>query len=125
MFDNDYDFAAEERAERDFGISVGTRITAAIMALPKRNAETMAKAAYAVVREMSAEIGQKPDIETFIKTPEESHNFFGGTPGIWIVCWESGPYMWGINASMEVTVTSGKLCEPHYGFDLCFYPAED
>lgn len=120
-----YDWAAEERAEYERAESVGTRIVAAINQLPIKNAETMAKAAHAVVREMSAEEGQNPDIETFIKTPAESHQYLGGTPNVWIVCWESGPYQWAIGTSMAIGAGCGKLCEPYYSFDLTFYPAED
>lgn len=89
------------------------------------NAETMAKAAYAVVCSKCREYGQDPAYECFIKTPAESGNYLGGTPGVWIVCWESGPYQWAIGASMAITMGCGKLCEPYYSFDLTFYPAED
>jgi hypothetical protein len=120
-----FDFAAAEQAEYDRRDSVGIRICDAIRALPEKNAETMAKAAYGVVRTMCAEGGDDPDYETFIKTPEESGNYLGGVPGVWLVCWESGPYMWALGACMSVSVEFGKLSEPHYGFDMTFYPAED
>lgn len=119
-----FDFAASERAEQLRCESVGTRICDAIRALPVRNAETMAKAAYAVVQEMSREDGQDPSYETFIKSPSESKDYLGGTPNVWKVCWESGPYQWAYGASMAICVEFG-LCEPYYSFDLTFYPEED
>lgn len=116
----------EEELEFRYSESVGDRISAAMKNIKgKVTAEKMAKTAHAVVREMSAEQGQNPDIETFIKTPEESHDFMGGTPNIWIVCWESGPFEWAISASMKVGEITGKQCEPYWSFDLCFYPSED
>ena len=51
--------------------------------------------------------------------------FLGGQPGVWIVCWESGPFQWAIPASMEIGSATGKLVEPYYSFDLTFYPSED
>lgn len=124
-FPGQYDFAAEERAEQAFSDSIGQAIADAINKLPLKNAETMAKTAYEVVCTKATEYGQKPEIECFIKGPDESHNYLGGTPGVWIVCWEAGPYTWAYNASMAITVQCGKLCEPYYSFDLTFYPAED
>lgn len=40
------------------------------------------------------------------------------------VCWESGPYEWAIVAS-DALCQVGVFAEPHYSFDLCFYPSED
>lgn len=116
----------EEELEVRLGQSVGTRIAEAMKKIKgKATAEKMAKTAYEVVRAMSAEIGQNPDIETFIKTPKESHNYCGGTPGIWLVCWESGPYEWAYQASGKIGEVTGKLCEPYWSFSLNFYPQED
>lgn len=116
----------EEELEFRYSESVGDRIAEAMKKIKgKVTAEKMAKTAYAVLREMSAEQGQNPDIETFIKTPKESHDFMGGQGGIWIVCWESGPYEWAISASMKIGEATGKLCEPYWSFDLAFYPSED
>lgn len=120
---NFWDAAEQEEEKRIDNLRAG--IIAAIDALPEKTAETMAKAAYAAVREACAAEGQNPDIETFIKTPEESHDYLGGTPGVWLVCWEAGPYMWAIDIGMAIVKQTGKLCEPHYGFDLTFYPQED
>lgn len=74
---------------------------------PKKRAE----AVYATIRHFCAREGLKPDIETFIR-PER---------GGWRVSWESGPYSWAIVAS-EALCQCGIFAEPHYNFDLCFYP---
>lgn len=63
------------------------------------------------LRNMSRGYGQNPDIETFMR-PE------GGSMR---VSWESGPYSWATVAS-EALCQIGILAEPHYSFDLCFYP---
>lgn len=125
MFDRDFDFAAEEQAEHDRCASVGVRIGQAIEALTERTAKTMAEAAYEVVKQMSLEDGQDPSYECFMRTPEDSHKFGGGTGGIYVVCWESGPYQWGPGATAHAYAASGKLVETYWGFDLLFYPAED
>jgi hypothetical protein len=104
---------------------ISEKVCAAINALPVKNAEAMAKATHAVLRELCTEIGANPDIETMIKGPDESHLYMSGTPGIWIVAWESGPYQWAIGTSMAIVTECQKLAEPYYSFDLCFYPGED
>lgn len=86
----------------------------------QRNAETLAKAAYAAIRETSAEWGQNPDIECFLKAPGEEA--YDGERNRWLVCWESGPYQWGTSVSMSLPYG---LTEPYYSFDLSFYPNED
>jgi hypothetical protein len=85
----------------------------------QRNAETMAKAAYAGVRETCADLDMNPDIETFIRAPGEEA--YDGTRDRWLVCWESGPYQWGSSISMALDYG---LTEPYYSFDLSFYPSE-
>ena len=42
----------------------------------------------------------------------------------WGVSWEAGPYQWAIGASFLIMDLTGRLAEPHYSFDLCFYEAE-
>jgi len=78
-----------------------------------KGAEAMAEAVYGVLRLVSRRTGQNPDIETFIR--EE--------PGQWRVSWESGPYSWAHVAS-EALCQLGIFAEPHYSFDLCFYPED-
>lgn len=121
------DFDSIERAERDFTKRFITNLATTLGAIPKRQrtAEAMAKKAYEVCCAACVDYGQNPDYEVFMKTPEESGNFLGGQPGVWIVCWESGPFQWAIPASMEIGSTTGKLVEPYYSFDLTFYPSED
>lgn len=82
--------------------------------------EAVAKAVYAVVKKKAAEYGMKPEIETFIWSPEQSAAK-GYSKG-WRVSWESGPYEWGLQASMALIGTPGVLAEPYYSFDLNFYP---
>ena len=120
-----FDFAASERAEYERRDQFAASIVEAIAALPVKNAETMAKAAYEKCREACAAEGMDPDIECMIKDPSESGNYMGGTPGIWIVGWESGPYQWAVGCGMGIVMATGKLAETYYGFDLQFYPGED
>ena len=75
--------------------------------------DAVAEAVYAVLRHMSRGWGQNPDIETFMR--EER--------GQWRVSWESGPYSWATVAS-EALGQVGIFAEPHYNFDLCFYPED-
>lgn len=99
------------------------RIREANAALDKPTAETMAKATYKAIYDLSKEWGQNPDREVFIKAPGEKRHF--DNTDCWVVAWESGPYDWAINASMVIGDVTGKLVEPFYSFDLCFYPSED
>jgi hypothetical protein len=75
--------------------------------------EAMAECVYAVLRMAARREGQDPDIETFMR---EEH-------GHWRVSWESGPYSWAYVAS-EALGQVGIFAEPHYSFDLCFYPED-
>jgi hypothetical protein len=64
-------------------------------------------------------IGQNPDIEVQLYTPEQSKER-GYTSG-WQVQWEAGPYQWAIGASFQVAnYKAGWFTEPYYSFDLCF-----
>ena len=94
-----------------------------LTALPVKNAETLAKAAYATLCKLSREMGQDPDHEVWIRKPGEPRHF--PSENSWCVVWESGPYTWAVPASLVITRATGKLCEPYYSFDLCFYPGED
>jgi hypothetical protein len=98
-----------------------TDLVATLDALPVKNAANMAKAAHKVLRKHSALEDQNPDIEVFIRKPADRH--FGDYA--WVACWESGPYQWGVPASMSITLATGKLAETYYGFDLMFFPGED
>lgn len=81
-------------------------------AAPKGAKET-AEAVYAVLRLMAREHFQNPDMETFMR---EEH-------GGWRVSWEAGPYSWAYVAS-EALGQVGVFAEPHYNFDLVFYPED-
>lgn len=111
-----------ELAERQRAEQMRMDILIAMGDLPVRNAETLATAAYKVLCEYAAAEGQTPEIECSLVKPGQP--FGDGSGDRWMACWEAGPYMWGIETSMAVTIGHG-LCEPHWGFDLCFYPAED
>lgn len=75
--------------------------------------EAVAEGVYKALRRASRVEGQNPDIETFMR--EER--------GQWRVSWESGPYSWATVAS-EALGQLGIFAEPHYNFDLCFYPED-
>ena len=54
-----------------------------------------AKAFYKALCKFAKEVyGQNPDIEIFIDNPEESEA--RGYGKNWRVCWEAGPYEWGL-----------------------------
>ena len=76
-----------------------------------KSAKGRAKAVHKVLCAAAAAEGLKPEIECFVRQE----------PGQWRVSWESGPYCWAIVAS-EAFCQCGILAEPHYNFDLCFYP---
>lgn len=75
--------------------------------------KAVAECVFAVLRHVSRSWGQDPDIETFMRK-EHGH---------WRVSWESGPYSWAYVAS-EALGQLGIFAEPHYNFDLCFYPED-
>lgn len=77
-----------------------------------------AKGLYQALCKKAKAIGQNPDIEVRIWTPEENQAW--GMGKCWRVAWEAGPYQWAINA--EVDGPWG-YAEPHYSFDLCFEAA--
>jgi hypothetical protein len=76
-----------------------------------------AKALHKDLQRLCKLTGGNPDEEVWIKSPEESeqHGYVGKA---WHVCWESGPYDWGI-----CVFASGDWghCETYWGFDLAFY----
>jgi hypothetical protein len=112
-----------EQALRDEVALLGSKIVAAINALPAKTAEKMAYATYRVLKDACVESGQDPKWEVSIKKPGEPRHYSDTT--CWCVCWEAGPYQWAIPVSMDIVTGCGKLAEPYYSFDLCFYPGED
>lgn len=76
-----------------------------------------AKAFHKALCKMCRDWGLNPDIEIFIDTPEQSEA--RGYGRNWRVCWESGPFEWGIHASIQMRGPWG-YCEPYHSFDLCF-----
>lgn len=113
MFDTDR--AARELLRDD--------IEAAVAALPKATAATMAKAVHAVLLRHAALHGQDPACEVAIFSPGQPRYF--REDNCWTVTWEAGPHDWAIGTSFALTTLTRKTVEPYYGFDLCFYPAED
>lgn len=76
-----------------------------------------AKALYKALCKECKSYGSDPSYEVWIKSPEESveHGYVGKA---WHVCWESGPYMWGVNVFANA---DWGHCETYWGFDLAFY----
>ena len=78
-----------------------------------------AKALYKVLCSFARAIGQNPDIEVQLYTPEQSKER-GCTSG-WRIQWEAGPYQWAIGASLQVANhKAGWHTTSYHSFDLCF-----
>lgn len=88
-----------------------------------QTAQGIAGTVYRTLRKVAADMGMNPDMEVHKWTPAEQKR--AGYGEQYRVSWEAGPYEWAIGASFAVMDATGKLCEPHYSFDLCFYPGED
>lgn len=86
-----------------------------------KTAAGMAKALHKAISELCVEWGAKPEIETFIRSPQESR--LKGGPNAWHVSWEGGPYQWAVLLSMSEQMFANRkvLAEPQYSFDLCFF----
>lgn len=97
-----------------YGI-INERLITAIARADANTAPVMAEAVYQELRKMAAEYGMNPDTE--VHKREEK--------GEIRVSWEAGPYQWAIGTSLALVIATGKLVEPYYSFDLCFYPGED
>jgi hypothetical protein len=85
--------------------------------------EQAAKAVYVELCKIASDEGCNPDIEVFIRAPGEPRHFADET--CWCVAYEAGDYQWAIGASFALCDALGKIVEPYYSFDLCFYPSED
>lgn len=87
-------------------------------------AEAAARACHALLLEVCEAAGQKPKIEVMMLAPGERNR--AESKDAWFVCWEAGPYEWGINASHAIMdcYANTKAIETYYGFDLLFYPKE-
>jgi hypothetical protein len=85
-----------------------------------KTASGAAKAFHRALCELSRELGQKPEIEILLCTPERSQEL--GTGRCWRVIWESGPFEWGVAMSINNLFRRGYwYTEPYYSFDVCFY----
>jgi hypothetical protein len=82
-----------------------------------KSAAGNAKALYKAVCQMAADFGQNPEIEVLIQTPEQAEK--KGYGKMWRVCWEAGPYEWGIEASGQIRGQWG-YAEPYHSFDVSF-----
>jgi hypothetical protein len=76
---------------------------------------------YDCLRKLAKEFGMDPIYEVFAWRPGQDR-VQGST--CWGVSWEAGPFEWAIAASFVIMDLTGRLCEPHYSFDLCFYEVE-
>lgn len=94
-----------------------------LKSLPSLNeltAEEAARTLYEFLREFVGKIGYDPDAEVYLRSPEDSDNNTIA-PGCWWVCWESGPYSWGVGYSLSgKTIGTKWYGDTHYGFDIIF-----
>lgn len=112
----------EEQAEIWSGRHVADKVAEACAA-SDRTAKGMAEATRDILRTIATEWGYNPDSILFREPNDPRCHFNNGNS--YVVAWEGGPYEWGYHASMAIGEKAGKLCEPYYSFDVCFYPAED
>jgi len=117
------DFDMMEATEHRFEERLILDLVQACTSLKKKTARTMANACYAALVKNCKLYGQDPAWEVAIKRPGEERHF--DDTKCWCVVWEAGPFEWAVPASMALTYATGKLVEPYYSFDLCFYPSED
>lgn len=101
------------------------RICDAINAIPEaeRVAKKCAETTYETLKAVAVEMGMN-ETEVLFREPNDPRCYFKNGNS-YVVAFESGPYQWAIPASMAIGTRCGKLVEPYYSFDLCFYPAED
>ena len=83
----------------------------AVAASKRKSCKGRAEAAYKAMCKFAADTGCNPERECFIRKEREG----------WRISFEAGPYQWAIVAS-EALGQVGIFAEPHYSFDLCFYP---
>ena len=66
--------------------------------------------------------GQDPAWEVHAFMPHDGRSQTAS--GAYCASWEAGPFDWGPAFSWLVMNLTGRLAEPYYGFDLCFYESE-
>lgn len=67
--------------------------------------------------------GFKPGWEVLIFPPEQTTH---EGSGMWRICWESGPYGWGVGSGVvpaRYREGANWYTEPHFSFDLCWVPS--
>lgn len=77
---------------------------------------------YDMLRQMAMANGMDPIYEVHAWHPTRGEAM--GRGKCWGVSWEAGPYSWALGASFVIMDLTGRLVEPHYAFDLCFYEVE-
>jgi hypothetical protein len=80
------------------------------------SARSAARGLYNVLKKLAVETGQK-ETEVFIQSPAENARTCYGKN--WRVCWEAGPYEWGVEIAGQVRGEWG-YTEPYHSFDLIF-----
>lgn len=113
----------DDGSEQALQSIVNDRVIAAINALDDKNAKAMAETTYATLQTIAEEVGMAKT-EVLLRTPHDPRCYFANGNS-YVVAWEAGPYQWAIGTSLEIGDKCGKLVEPYYSFDLCFYPDED
>lgn len=83
----------------------------ALAASKRKSCKGQAEAAFKAMCDFAKAVGCNPERECFIRQEGDS----------WRISFEAGPYEWAIVAS-EALCQCGIFAEPHYSFDLCFYP---
>jgi hypothetical protein len=97
---------------RGEALSKKTLIAALVRATKgKAKPGAAARATHKVLQAQCKAWGLKPEIETYCRPSGKN----------WEVGWESGPYEWAIEASMEMIGNGSCFCEPYYSFNLIFY----
>lgn len=111
----------EGQAEIWAGKSLAERVGDACAATD-RTAKAMAEATRDLLLTIAAEWGYSPR-EIGFREPGAPCYF--DNSNCYVVTWESGPFEWGYHACNAIGDKAGKIAEPFYSFDVCFYPAED
>lgn len=86
----------------------------------KAAASAITNRLYDVLRQAAKDTGMDPLYEVHAWHPHKQRE----QGPCWGASWEAGPYQWAHAASFVVMDLTGRLCEPHYSFDLCLYEVE-
>jgi len=75
-----------------------------------KTAAGAAKALHKHICELAVKMGQKPEIEVTLFTPEKGEKMGYGKS--WRVMWEAGPYQWGFLLSGGSSILSNEIDGP-------------